>query len=174
MNLKAYKPELIYYPHIYCNNGVRYDGTKKLQQIWIPKKSGVITPSEGFNYDLGAAEPGVNCSGSFGIGIYKIVFNWNDDDVEKYDSLIVEQDAGDNYDLYVTLVDDVFPYGGSTHRRGLIYHFSATAAGLPTTPYSVELLNNYLEMWRPFRFNFNLWSRNRNFGNSNIAIRQRQ
>lgn len=72
----------------------------------------------GLNYDKWNAPMTNDADGIFGRGIYKIVYKWNTD--HDMDSVLFEQDAGDNWDTRIFIVDDRSLYGGPPS-RGLVY-----------------------------------------------------
>ncbi|MDZ4713211.1 MAG: hypothetical protein SGI89_12925 [bacterium] len=90
------------------NNGVRVDSGAK--HFLIPA---IPNGKEGFNFDgdFFGANPHYTATGSFGRGLYKILFI-EERSTKVIDSVLYEQDAGINYDIWFQLVSSTAAYGG--------------------------------------------------------------
>ncbi len=127
-------------------NGVYLLNGYKQTSINLPPITNSAMHFAGYNYDcylLGGAP--CSSQGVFGRGIYKIIFNWADtDNIPQLDSVLIEQDAGANYDTRIIFVDDLSEYGGPPI-PGLVYRVWNISGWGGTHP--VSLTNRYIKMW---------------------------
>jgi TolA-binding protein len=146
-----------------------WDGT-----TYVKSNRFYLTPSLitfiGFNYDKdNISIPPSNLQGSFGRGIYKIIFYKHVDDYEIIDSCIFEQDNGINVDTRVALVEDTENYGGPGG-LGLVYMSIYDNFWGPYK--SIELINKHIKMWDPYPvFVISDWHRRaKELGGDNITF----